>query len=252
MTAKLPKTDGGDLSSCSSSATAGTPGCEYTSAAGFWDKDPDGKTPQESMPALANSTKKTDKTTKAPAATTTGCADSKNGQAGECTESATVQDEGLYWWDVSVGVPFKGPNQLQFSNGNVSPKTVSKHTAYGFLWKQDAVTPPSLGIPHPMVGVPLTGKVLDTPFVGLGETINLTKVPGLGKGIAKFSDNLSARFYAGCGWNKQFSPAAMTDEVPPHKWVRKLQIGIEFAVKDVKDQLTGASKNSTKSSQSSN
>jgi hypothetical protein len=88
----------------------------------------------------------------------------------------------LYWWDVSVGAPIKGPSQLQFSNGSVTPKTVSKHTAYGLLmlapWKEVSVTPPSF-IPHLLMGVPLSSKVLDTPFLGIEETINLTKISGL-------------------------------------------------------------------------
>jgi hypothetical protein len=182
------------------------------------------------------------------------CTTQKNG--GDCTESATIQDQKLYWWDVSVGVPIKGPSQVQFLNGSVTPKTVSKHTAYGLLmlapFKEDIVTPPSLGIPHLLMGVPFSGKVLDTPFVGLGETINLTKIPGLGPQVNKLISNLSARFYAGLGENKQFSPAATAGGPLQIKWVGKLQYGIEISVKDAQSKLSGSSSASSSSKGSKN
>ena len=48
-----------------------------------------------------------------------------------CTESVTVQDEGLYWWDVGVGVPFRSYKELQVSNGSVTSTTISRQTAFG-------------------------------------------------------------------------------------------------------------------------
>lgn len=182
----------------------------------------------------------------------TGCPSTQNTTTsspptspGDCTESATVQDEGLYRWDVSVGVPFKSYKDLQDSNGSLTTQTVSRQTAYGFLvfapWKEDVVTPPSLGIPHILAGVPFTGKVLDSPFVGLGETINFTKIPGLGGLLSKlFTSNLSGRFYAGLSENKVFGPAPATGVNPPYRWVGKLQYGIEFSIRDVASKLSGS------------
>jgi hypothetical protein len=119
-------------------------------------------------------------------------------------------------------------------------------------FKEDIVTPPSLGIPHLLMGVPFSGKVLDTPFVGLGETINLTKIPGLGPQVNKLISNLSARFYAGLGENKQFSPAATAGGPLQIKWVGKLQYGIEISVKDAQSKLSGSSSASSSSKGSKN
>jgi hypothetical protein len=185
----------------------------------------------------------------------TACTTQKK-DSGECKESVTVQDEKLYWWDVSVGVPFKGINELQFNSGSLSPKTVSKKTAYGFLllapWKEDIVTPASLGIPHILMGLPLTGKVFDYPFVGLGETVNFAKIPGMGKGIGKFIPNLSARFYAGLVESKTFGPAPAGGGAVPFKWVGKLQYGIEFSIRDVASKLSGSNAASSNASKTSN
>jgi hypothetical protein len=195
--------------------------------------------------------------TQTAASTSAGCATQTtpntpgSTQSGDCTEKVTVQDEGLYWWDISVGVPFKSYKDLQVSNGNVTTTTtVSKKTAYGFLmlapWKEDIITPPSLGIPHILMGLPFTGKVLDSPFVGLGETINLTKLPGIGNAFSKFTQNLSIRFYAGLSENKVFEPAPAPGTPGPVKWVGKLQYGIEFSIADVKSKLTGTNSSTSK------
>jgi hypothetical protein len=186
--------------------------------------------------------------------TTPGC--STVGNTGACSESFAVQNEGLYWWDVSIGIPFKGIKQLQFSStasGQVTPRTISKGSAYGFLvlapWKEDVVSPPSLGIPHVLIGLPLSGKVFDSPFVGLGETFNISKLPSIGPKISKIVP-FGIRFYAGLVENKEFGPAPASGTAgPPSRWVGKLQYGIEFSVKDIANKLTSnTSKSNSKSS----
>jgi hypothetical protein len=185
--------------------------------------------------------------------TTTGCSTVKGN--GTCTETLTVQNEGFYWWDFSVGVPFTKVTDLQYGSTGVTPQKVSKQTAYGFLviapWKEDVLSPPSLGIPHLLFGLPFTGKVLNNPFVGAGETINLTKLPGIGNAISKFIPNLSIRPYAGLVEHKQFGRAPKPGESGPITWVGKLQFGIEFSVRDVAGKLTGASSSTANSSSSS-
>jgi len=183
----------------------------------------------------------------------TGC--STVGNTGTCPETLTVQNEGLYWWDVSIGVPFKGVRQLQFdtsSTGQVTPRTISKGSAYGFVvlapWKEDIVSPPSLGIPHILIGLPLSGKVFDSPFVGLGETFNLSKLPSIGDKLSKVIP-IGIRLYAGLVENKEFGPPPTSGTSgPPSHWVGKLQYGIEFSVRDVASKLT--SKKSTPSTSS--
>jgi hypothetical protein len=179
-----------------------------------------------------------------------GCTTKTDG--GSCTETLKVQNEGLHWWDVSVGIPFKTINQLSYassSSGQVTPTTESKKTAYGFValapWNEDFLSPPSLGIPHILVGVPLSGKVFDFPFVGAGETFNLSKVPGIGSKLAKVVP-FSIRFYSGLVENKTFGTAS-DGGTPPHRWIGKLQYGIEFSVRDVANKLTGKSSSSTAS-----
>ena len=177
---------------------------------------------------------------------------------GTCTENVVVQNEGLYLWDVSIGVPFTGVKQLQYSygsNGQITPQTVSKASAYGFVvlspWKEDIVSPPSLGIPHFMAGLPLKGKVFDAPFFGAGETFNASKVPRIGSALAKVIP-ISIRFYGGIVYNKQFGPVTSSSMAPPSHRVAKGQYGIEFSVKDIASKLSGKSSNSSKPTTSSN
>lgn len=163
---------------------------------------------------------------------------------GDCTDKQTVRDEGLYWWDAGVGVPFNSYKDLQVSNGNVTTTNISKQTAYGFMilapWREDFVTPPSLGIPHIMIGVPLTGKVLDHPFFGLGESVNLSKI-GVPQTISQIVSMF--RFYAGLSENKTFGAAITSGVEPPHRWIGKLQYGIEFSIRDVASKLSGSGSN---------
>jgi hypothetical protein len=174
---------------------------------------------------------------------------------GTCSESFAVRDEGLYWWDVSIGVPFIGIKQLQYdmsSSGQITPRTVSKGSAYGFVvlapWKEDIVDPPSLGIPHILIGLPLSGKVFDSPFVGFGETFNLSKLPSIGKPMSKVIP-IGIRFYAGLVENKEFGPPpASGTSPPPSHWVGKLQYGIEFSVRDIADKLKSKSTTTSKNS----
>jgi len=184
------------------------------------------------------------------------------GTAGKCSENVVVLNEGLHMWDVSIGVPFKGVKQLQYnstSTGTLMPQTVSKASAYGFFvfapWKEDIVSPPSLGIPHLLVGLPFTGKVFDNPFFGAGETFNLSKTPGIGNTMGKVVP-ISIRFYCGIDYLKQFGPPGMSSGTtpappPPSHRVAKLQFGIEFSVREIANKLTGKSSSNSKSSKTS-
>jgi hypothetical protein len=177
----------------------------------------------------------------------TGC--STTGNTGTCPETLTIQNEGLYWWDFSVGIPFTSYKQLNydFSNtGQVTTQTVSKYSAYGFAvlapWREDVVSPPSLGIPHILFGLPFTGSVLNHPFVGAGETFNVSKLPKIGSKLSKVVP-LGIRFYAGLVENKEYGPKPTTGNLqPPSKWVGKLQYGLEFSVRDIANKLTSGKK----------
>lgn len=255
MDATLPKAD------------AASPDANAYANAGFWDalatkgEEATPSTSSTNSAASSKSNKGSSSTNSAassntgssqtpPAPAQTGCSTTASSKAGgDCTESLTVQNEGLYRWDVSVGIPFNSIKQLQYESTGVAPKTISKQTAYGFLvlapWKEDFVSPPNLGIPHLMFGLPFTGKILNSPFVGLGETINLTKLPGIGKPISKWIANASARFYAGLVENKTFGPQPAPGQSGPVRWIGKLQYGIEFSVRDISSKLNGSASSST-------
>jgi hypothetical protein len=239
------------------------PDVDQYKVTGFWDKLGASQGTQVS-PGNAISAKNQTSTTSAANGTTpsgnnqvaAGC--STSGTNGKCSENVVVSNEGLYRWDFSVGVPFKGIKQLQYnstSNGAVTPQTVSKGNAYGFLvlapWKEDIVTPPTLGIPHLLVGLPFSGKVFDSPFFGAGETFNLSKIPKIGNSVSKIVP-VSIRFYSGIVYLKQFGPvpaASGTAPVPqpPSHRVAKLQYGVEFSVREIVSKLTGGKSSTTKS-----
>ena len=95
--------------------------------------------------------------------------------------SKTFDNEGRYHWDVSVGLPVKGFKEVKYDaeNGQVTAREVNRQNAYGFLniflnpngvdtkgyehsYKEFYKTT------HLVVGVPISGKPLDRPMVGLG------------------------------------------------------------------------------------
>jgi hypothetical protein len=205
-------------------------------------------------------------TSQAPAKSVQACdssIDSKTSQQAPCSFSQTYDDEGLYNWDVSVGVPVNSINELQYSStdGKVTGKAVSRLNAYGFFdiypVATDLKSPPGFGWPHIMVGLPFSGKVFNKPFFGAGGLINPRQLPKIGPGLSKVIP-LQLNFYGGLVYNKEFipgtlgvgspaSPGAVSNNLVPHR-VWKGQFGIEFSIRDVKDKLTSGkgAKSSTK------
>jgi hypothetical protein len=92
--------------------------------------------------------------------------------------SKTYDNEGRYYWDVTVGLPVKSVDEFKYEsiNGIVTPRNVSQQNAYAFLnlfprafdVKSDETYP----FPHLVLGLPISGKPLDRPFVGAGYGIN--------------------------------------------------------------------------------
>jgi hypothetical protein len=158
------------------------------------------------------------------------------------TYNKTYDNEGKYWWDVSIGVPFKEVKSVQFnsSNGVVTAKEVTRQSAYGFLniflfGKQDLTGDSFLKSPHLVLGVPIASKPLDRPVVGLGY------------GIRKFS--LKFDFFAGLVFNRVREPrtlavgeAATENQLESDlqsKRVRKFIFGVNLPLRQVKEALTG-------------
>lgn len=85
-------------------------------------------------------------------------------------------NEGRYHWDVSVGLPVKGFKEVKYDaeNGQVTAREVNRQNAYGFLnlfFNPNGVDTKGAEFyktPHLVLGVPISGKPLDRPMVGLG------------------------------------------------------------------------------------
>jgi hypothetical protein len=103
-----------------------------------------------------------------------------NQQAGEF--SRTYENEGRYRWDVSVGLPIRGVRELQYNadDGTVRTRAVERQNAYGFLnifpVPVDVRGDDFLRSPHFVLGVPISGRPLDRPVIGLGYGINRFRV----------------------------------------------------------------------------
>jgi hypothetical protein len=157
------------------------------------------------------------------------------------TYSKTYDNEGKYWWDVSIGVPFKEVKEVQFNSdgGTVTAKEVTRQNAYGFLNiffpSRDLKDDKLLNFPHLVLGVPISKKPLDNPVVGIGY------------GIRKFS--LKFDMYAGVVFNRVREPrtlgagdAATQGELEADfqtKRVRKFVFGVNLPLRQVKEALSG-------------
>jgi hypothetical protein len=125
-----------------------------------------------------------------PCAVSLDTTDNANPNQSDCNVTgAKVQNEGLSHWDVSVVVPASSYSDVTFQastttggTNSITSKTVSRTNAYGvfdlFLYPEDLVHPPNVGIPHLIVGLPFAGKVFDKPYFAVGETINFPSTLG--------------------------------------------------------------------------
>jgi hypothetical protein len=153
----------------------------------------------------------------------------------------TYDNEGLHYWDVSIGLQAKAINELQYNadDGTVRNKTVTRQNAFGFL---DLYLSPvdltgkgkGIEIPHFVVGLPLSGKPLDRPMIGLGIGVN------------KFSFKFN--LFAGAVFNKVSSPKTLAEgasasnsqlasDLRYHR-VTKFIFGVNIPVKQFTDQIT--------------
>jgi hypothetical protein len=147
------------------------------------------------------------------------------------TFTQTYDDEGFAFWDVSIGIPVKGVNEVQYSSdGTVAAKTVTKVNAYGLAhWYPYPADLKSNYPWQPSVvgGLPLSGKPLNKPFVGLAIG---TRKP------LPFRVNV----FAGVVFNKVFtpqslavgskaSPTQLASNLHAHR-VRKLLIGVDIPI----------------------
>jgi hypothetical protein len=151
-------------------------------------------------------------------------------------------NEGRYHWDVSIGMPLKGIKELEFSaeNGVVTAKKTERQNAYGFL----NLFPRAVNLngksyltsPHFVLGVPISGKPLDRPLVGVGTGF--------------YTQQFKVNFFAGIAFNKVREPrtlaagqAATEGQLESDletRRVRKFVFGINFPVKQFIDAIKGS------------
>jgi len=151
----------------------------------------------------------------------------------QITASNSYNNEGRYFFDFSAGLPVKGVKELKYdaSDNVVRAKQVTRENAYGFLnlffTPQDASSDSVLRPPHIVLGVPISGKPLDRPVIGLGM------------GFAK-KNFIQLDGYVGVVFNREIVPgtlksgqAATQNQLESDlrsRRVRKLAIGINLPV----------------------
>jgi hypothetical protein len=96
----------------------------------------------------------------------------------------TYDNEGLYYWDISLGIPVQSMSQLEFetSGGQVFAKEVDTMQllmmANIYWWPVDTKNTKLLLLPRPVVGVALDKKPLKKILVGLSVGLNKVQVYG--------------------------------------------------------------------------
>lgn len=152
-------------------------------------------------------------------------------------------NEGRYRWDVSVGLPLKSFSEVQYdaSSGVVTAKKTERQNAYGLLnlflnpKGVDLSDDSAFNALHFVVGVPISGKPLDRPMVGLGMGFYKTKV--------KFN------IFAGPVFNRVREPRTLQTGDPATdaalqsdlrtRWVTKFIFGINMPVRQFVKALGG-------------
>lgn len=153
-------------------------------------------------------------------------------------------NEGRYHWDVSVGLPLKSFSEVQYdaSGGVVTAKKTERQNAYGLLnlflnpKGVDLSDDSAFKTLHFVVGVPISGKPLDRPMVGLGMGFYKTKI--------KFN------IFAGPVFNRVREPRTLqTGDVATDaalqsdlrtRWVTKFIFGINMPVRQFVKALGGS------------
>jgi hypothetical protein len=151
-------------------------------------------------------------------------------------------NEGRYHWDVSVGMPLKSFRELTFmsEDGIVTAKKVDRQNAYGFLnlypRAVDLHGKSYLTSLHAVLGVPISGKPLDRPLIGIGTGF--------------YTEKFKINFFAGVSFNKVREPRTLTageaateselqSDIQTRR-VRKFVFGINFPVKQFIDAVKGS------------
>jgi hypothetical protein len=155
--------------------------------------------------------------------------------------SKVYDNEGRYHWDVSVGIPVKSFKEVQYDveGGQVTPKEVNRQNAYGFLnlflnhRGVDTKGDEFYKTPHLLLGVPISGKPLDRPLVGLGMGFYKTSFKFNLFGGVVFNRVRDPRTLAA---GQTATSAQLESDLRTHR-VTKFVFGFNIPVKQFKDAL---------------
>jgi hypothetical protein len=152
----------------------------------------------------------------------------------------SYNDEQLYWWDASIGIPVHKIKDLQYSDSNntVTASQVDKQSAYAMfnvmLHPVDLSDPGNNKWPRILVGFPLASSPWDKLFAG----------GAVGLPLKPFKD---FQFFAGATFLRTKQPATLApgDAADPAQLQNDLRIkttpkftfGINVPVKSVIDRL---------------
>jgi hypothetical protein len=142
----------------------------------------------------------------------------------------TYDNEGLYRWDISLGIPLRSVKELNFetSGGDVFVKEVERTKLMMFLniyvRPVDTKNVRFIAFPRPVVGLALSKKPLERIFVG--GSIGLNKV----------------QVFAGRQWSQvetapEPASAATSDQTKAVKYEDNWMFGINVPVRQVVDFL---------------
>lgn len=156
--------------------------------------------------------------------------------------SKVYDNEGRYHWDVSAGIPLKSFKDVTYDveGTQVTAKEINRLNAYGFLnlflnpKGVDTKGEEFYKTPHLVLGVPISGKPLDRPFVGLGIGFYKPKVKFNLFGGIVFNRVREPQTLA----NGQTATEAQLQADLQTKWVRKFIFGINLPIKQFKEALT--------------
>lgn len=160
-----------------------------------------------------------------------GLGESQNDQI----SARTYDNEGRSRFDLSLALPLNRVNQLEFSaeNNTVQAREIDKQKLYAFL-NVFPVPIDTKGLsvnttPHLVVGVPISGKPLDSPFIGVGYGFN------------------KVQFFAGSVLNRTREPRSLSTgatATPSQletdlrtRYKAKFMMGVNMPVRQVIDAL---------------
>jgi len=141
----------------------------------------------------------------------------------------SVSDESKQWIDVSVAVPISKISDVSYSstNGTVTPNTVNKQSVFAvvdfYFPKKDMVGNRVNYWPHPLFGVSMASKPLQSLIAGVGMGLSygevyagasIIKTSTLGNGLSAGSSATSSQVTAATG----------------KSWTSHLNVGLNISV----------------------